>query len=74
MKGATLDPSVNAHKSNKFMWVYPCCSTYTLDNLKELRKFKSVLSELSFQNTEVKQRKSSILSSFMSIIPLTFNY
>lgn len=78
MKDATLDPSVNAHKSNKFMCVCPCYSTYTVgrptDHLKELKKFKTALSVSSLRKNLSKTGKSSILSHFMSIIPLTFNY
>lgn len=56
MKDATWDPSVNAQKSDCFMWAHPCYSIYRVDreknNLKELGKFKTVFrSVLSFQKT-----------------------
>lgn len=72
MKDVTLDPSVNAHKPNKSMWACPCYSAYRVDrkrdNLRKLRKFKTVLSVLSLQKILRKEGEKQY-----SITPLTFS-
>lgn len=70
MKDATLDPSVNAHKSSKSMWVCPRYSAYRVDRQRDnLRKFETVLSVLSLQKNLHKEEEKQY-----SITPLTFNY
>lgn len=87
MKDATLDPSVNAQKSDCFIWVYPCYSIYGVDrqknNLKELRKFKTVFrSVLPLQKQKKKTHKKPlnkargkvVLCSSSRLLHFLFNY